>query len=100
MISLPLKNWWGQMHYALFETQEESKQLPTPQTKHYESITTQTKDFNHLKIHQDDLKLISIALIRYQKQLANNNQKEKAARVALLDEMFYELIQKTNTKIS
>jgi len=100
MISLPLKNWWGQMHYALFEANEEVRQPSTPQTKNYEPITTQAQDSNRLRVNQDDLKLISTALIRYQKQLINNNQEEKAARVALLDDMFFELIQKTNTKIS
>ncbi|OJJ23143.1 hypothetical protein BKI52_01970 [marine bacterium AO1-C] len=100
MISLPLRSWWGQMHYALFEAQEEATQSLTPQTYNYEPITTQAQDENCLKVDKEDLKLISTALIRYQKQLVNNNQQDKAARVALLDGMFYELIQKTNAKIS
>lgn len=95
MISLPLKNWWGQVHYALFEAQERLNPT-TSQNSVQEPITTSTQDSNRLKVSQDDLKLISTALIRYQKQLTNNNQKEKAERVAVLDEMFFELIQKNS----
>ena len=95
MISLPLKNWWGKVHYALFEAQEQLNPT-THQNSVQEPIITSTQDSNRLKVNQDDLKLISTALIRYQKQLTNNNQKEKAERVAVLDEMFFELIQKNS----
>lgn len=100
MISLPLKNWWGQMHYALFETPLQNSTQEAVQTIATLPKTTQKENnANRLKINTDDLKLISTALIRYQKQLVNSNQKDKAARVALLDEMFYNIIQQDSLKI-
>lgn len=49
-----------------------------------------------IQIQTEDLHLISTALIRYKKHLAQNKQLDKAQRVGELDRMFYEVItQKT-----
>ncbi|WP_299455238.1 hypothetical protein [uncultured Microscilla sp.] len=48
---------------------------------------------NKIQIQKEDLALISTALIRYKKHLAQSNQLEKAQRVGTLDKMFYEMMQ-------
>lgn len=47
---------------------------------------------NKIQIQKEDLVLISTALIRYKKHLAQNNQLEKAKRVGELDKMFYAMM--------
>ncbi|EAY28941.1 hypothetical protein [Microscilla marina] len=55
--------------------------------------TQKNSNTNKIQIQKEDLALISTALIRYKKHLAQNNQLEKAKKVGTLDQMFYEMMQ-------
>lgn len=74
------------------ETKPTQKTVTDEDTPPLFPKTQKTNANNKIQIQKEDLVLISTALIRYKKHLAQSNQPEKAQRVGELDKMFYAMM--------
>lgn len=117
-IKKSINSWWNKVVASLTVSEAEStenvqQQVPVDHQRMEEEVneflasrqkfkarraqTKPTTDIKPLKasirLQKEDLPLISTALVRYKKHLAQCKQMEKATRVGELDELFYKMIK-------